>query len=58
MIDVHIDSHYRLHCTDIHTLIGDLITFYNTYFHVDELDLEEGNEIEISWIYENVVLKK
>ncbi|XP_052211409.1 disease resistance protein RPV1-like [Diospyros lotus] len=40
------------------TDIRDPIIFEYRSFHVDKLDLEEGDEIEISWNYENVVLKK
>jgi len=36
----------------------DEITFYYNSFHVCELDLEEGDEIEISWRHDKIVVFK
>ena len=43
---------------DCYASLGDLFNFSCKSCHVDELDLEEGDEIEISWTYEKVVVKK
>ncbi|XP_052170596.1 disease resistance protein RPV1-like isoform X2 [Diospyros lotus] len=56
--DVYIDCRYLVARAKIGILVGDQTIFDYCSFHVKELDLEEGDEIEISWNYGNVVLKK
>ncbi|XP_052211410.1 disease resistance protein RPV1-like [Diospyros lotus] len=54
------DCHYSIGCNYYRDAsLADLFTFYYISFHVDELDLEEGDEIEISWTHnKNAALKK
>ena len=54
------DCHHNIgRPVDCYASLGDLFNFYYSSFHVDELDLEEGDEMEISWRHdEDVVVKK
>ena len=54
------DCHHNIgRPEDCYASLGDLFNFSCKSCHVDELDLEEGDEIEFSWISEwKVFLKK